>query len=290
MKYCPKIRDTCSSMHDTQHAMRRASHKGFTLSEAMMALMILGLVCSSVLVVINRCVASAADSALRMHAFETARQNMEKLLACDSVKESVEYGASDRYPDIKWTSVVETFYEPIGNRMWVRAVCSAEYEDSQGETQTIKLTHWLTNVTKEQLLQIMKEQEAQDQQFLADQIVETIEEAAEYAGVKEETIEQWLENGMLTMENGAFIKNNLDIYKRNNGKPSEDDKKLQVQTETDLVQLRQQLGTTAGQPAPGQTDRQNELDPVTGLTYQELERMDFNQIFELLKKQQGKEF
>lgn len=290
MMYCPKIRNTDSSIHDVQHAMRRASHKGFTLAEAMMALMILGLVSSSVLVVISRCVASTADSALRMHAFETARENMEKLLASDSIKESAEYGASDRYPDVKWETVVETFYEPIGNRMWVRAVCSAKYEDSQGETQTIELTHWLTNVTKEQLLQIMKEQEAQDQQFLADQIVETIEEAAEYAGVKEEVIEQWLENGMLTTENGSFIKNNLDIYKRNNGKPSEDDKKLQVETETDLVQLRQQLGVTGGQATPGQKDRQNEVDPATGLTYGELEGMDFNQIFELLKKQQGKEF
>lgn len=248
-----------------------------------MALTILGLVASSVLVVINRCVASAADSALRMHAFETARENMETLLAANSVEETVEYGRSDSYPDIAWQTVVETFYEPVSNRMWVRAVCSAEYEDSQGETQEIELTHWLTDVTKEQLLQIMKQQEQQDEQFLAEQIVETIEEAAEYAGVDEETIEQWLDNDMLTAEDGSFIKHNLDIYKRTGGKPGEEDKKQQVESEDELVQLRQQLSQTGAQETPELQDWQDKTDPTTGLKYGELEQMDVREIFEFLK-------
>jgi prepilin-type N-terminal cleavage/methylation domain-containing protein len=285
MSYCSKTRDVPRDPSDE----RRATGNGFSLVEVVTALSILALLSSSVLVVISRCVASAADSTLRMHAFETARENMEKLLASNSVKESAEYGTSDKYPEIEWQTIVETFYEPITNRMWVRAVCSAEYEDTQGQKQTIELTHWLTDVTKEQLLQIMKQQEQQDQQFLADQIIGTIEEAAQYAGVNEETIEQWLNDGMLTTENGSFVKNNLDLYKRTNGKPTDDEKKLQAGSEAELLQLRQHIGPSDGQNLSGQKDWQNEIDPATGLTYGELEQMDFNQIFELIKKRQGKE-
>ncbi|GAI98044.1 unnamed protein product [marine sediment metagenome] len=116
--------------------------------EALTALIILALVSSSVLVVINRCMASAADSALRMQAFEIARDNMETLLSKDSAEEMVEYGSSDKYPAIQWQTAVETFYEPMTERMWVRAVCSAEYADIAGDVQTIELTHWLTALTK----------------------------------------------------------------------------------------------------------------------------------------------
>ncbi|MFA5252310.1 MAG: type II secretion system protein, partial [Phycisphaerae bacterium] len=74
----------------------------FSLVEVMTALIILALISSSVLVVINRCMASAADSSLRMQAFEVARDNMETLLSRDEVEETVEYGSSDKYPEIKW--------------------------------------------------------------------------------------------------------------------------------------------------------------------------------------------
>ena len=83
--------------------------KAFSLVEVLMAVAILALTCSSVLVVIERCVTSAAESALRMRAFEVARENMEQLLASASVKESIEYGQSEKYPDIGWQTVVETF-------------------------------------------------------------------------------------------------------------------------------------------------------------------------------------
>jgi len=269
---------------------RRATGNGFSLVEVATALIILGLLSSGVFLVVSRCVASAADSALRMHAFEIARENMEKLLASNSVKEMAEYGTSDQFPEIKWQTVVETFYEPVTNRMWVRAVCSAEYQDMQGQAQTIELTHWLTDVTKEQLLQIMKQQEQQNQQDLADQIIETIEEAAQYAGVNEETVEQWLNDGMLTTENGSFVKNNLDLYKRTAGKPTDEQKKLQVASQAELLQLNQNISKMGGQKTPDQQDLQNKVDPTTGLTYEELDKMDFSQIFELIKKQQGKEF
>ncbi|MDD5064763.1 MAG: type II secretion system protein [Phycisphaerae bacterium] len=132
----------------------------FSLVEVVTALIILALISSSVLVVINRCMASAADSSLRMQAFEVARDNMETLLSKDAVEETVEYGSSDKYPEIKWQTAVEMFYEPAvmgQEQLWVRGICSAEYTDVEGEAQTIELTHWLTSLTKEQLLEMLKQ-------------------------------------------------------------------------------------------------------------------------------------
>ena len=194
----------------------------FTMPEVMAALIILAMVCSSVFVVIDRSMASLADSSLKMQAFEAARENMEVLLASDSVSEKTEYGTSDKYPAIQWQTTVETFYEPITTHMWIQAVCSAEYIDSQGEVQTVELTHWLTDLSEQQLLALMnrmQEEELEDQQ-----IVETVEEAAEYAGVDVETVEQWLENGMQTTEDGFFIISELDLYQQTDGNPTPEDR------------------------------------------------------------------
>jgi prepilin-type N-terminal cleavage/methylation domain-containing protein len=255
--------------------------KAFSLVEVMMALAILALISSSVLVVIDRCVASAAKSALRMRAFEVARENMEQLLASATVKESVEYGISEIYPDIGWQTVVETFYEPITARMWIKGVCSAQYNDPNGQERTIELTHWLTDLTKEQLLQIENRDE-QEQGDLSAELIETMEEAADYAGVEVETLEQWLQNGMLTTEDGSFIKDNLDLYMRSNGNPSAEDKKLQIKSEADLRDRKSKSG--GGSPADRQA-WQDEIDPKTGLTYGELEQMDFSEIWELMQNQ-----
>jgi len=122
-----------------------ATKRAFSLVEVLTALAVLALISSSVLVVINRCVASAADSALRIQAFEVARENMEKLLASTSLEEGVEYGESDKYPEITWTTIVETFYEPITARMWARGVCSAEYKIRKGRSRRLSLpTGWPT--------------------------------------------------------------------------------------------------------------------------------------------------
>jgi prepilin-type N-terminal cleavage/methylation domain-containing protein len=249
-----------------------SNQAAFTLVEVLMALSILALMCSSVLVVINRCAASGADTALRMQAFEVARENMEKLLSMQSVDEMVEYGDSEIYPEVAWQTVVETFYEPIKSRMWLRGVCSAEYLDSKGQVKTVELTHWLTDLSKDQLLDVMSREGEEGQ--LADQLIATIEEAADYAGVEVETIEEWLENGLLKTDNGSFVKMNLDIYQINKGQPSAEDKQLQVQSEAELIrQMREQSG--------GQDD----IDPKTGLTYDELNNMDISEIWELMKNQ-----
>ncbi len=254
--------------------------KAFSLVEVLMAVAILGLTCSSVLVVIERCVASATESALRMRAFEVARENMEQLLASATVKESVEYGQSEKYPDIGWQTVVETFYEPITARMWIRGVCSAQYFDSDEQEQSVELTHWLTDLTKEQLLQVEKLGEDELEE-LAAELIETLEDAAAYAGIDVVTIEQWLQNGLLTTDDGSFIKDNLDLYMNSNGNPSEEEKSQQAKSLADLKNKRSQSGD-------GSVDEalKNEIDPKTGLTYGELEQMEFSEVWELMQNQQ----
>lgn len=275
-------------------SLRKTKSRGFSLVEAVTALMILAFISTSVLVVINRCMASAADSALRMQAFEVARENMEKLLTANSVKQTAEFGTSDKYPEINWQTVVETFYEPITERVWVRGVCSAEYTDSTGETQTIELTHWLTDVTKKQLLELLRQQQKEQEQLaamVADMVINTIEEAAEYAGVEVQTVEQWVDNGMLTTEDGSFVKNNIDVFKESNGNPTPEAKSQQVESIQELTeQARQKTAETkptdetkpTEPETPTEDDWLNEIDPVTGLTYGELEQMDPWEIWQLL--------
>jgi prepilin-type N-terminal cleavage/methylation domain-containing protein len=254
--------------------------KAFSLVEVMVALAILALISSSVLVVIDRCIASAAASALRMKAFEVARENMERLLASASVKESVEYGISENYPEIGWQTVVETFYEPLTARMWIRGVCSAQYNDPNGQEQTVELTNWLTDLTKEQLLQIEKRDE-DELGDLAAELIETLEDAAEYAGVDVETIEQWLQNGLLTTEDGSFIKANLNLYMDSNGNPDPEEKNQQAKS---IADLKNKNKSAEGAPADQQA-WQDEIDPKTGLTYGELDQMDFSEIWELMQNQ-----
>jgi len=262
-----KCRSEKIVVSDLRLSLQRRS--AFTLPEVMAALIILAMVCSSVFVVIDRSMASLADSSLKMQAFETARENMEVLLASDSVAEKTEYGTSDKYPAIQWQTTVETFYEPITTRMWIQAVCSAEYIDSQGEFQTVELAHWLTDLSKQQLLALMnrmQEEERQDQQ-----IVETVEEAAEYAGVDIETIEQWLENGMQTTEDGFFIMSELDLYQQTDGNPTPEDRARFVsERERTERETRQE---PQGPDDTGETDGpagQPELPDLSTMTFQEL--------------------
>jgi hypothetical protein len=142
---------------------------------------ILGLAASSVLVVIDRCVSSRG---LGLRWSRLARENLEKILARDSVDETVEYGTSERYPDVSWQTVIEGFPEPVTGQMWVRAVCSAQYVDSTGETQRIELTHWITQLSDQQAGQLVGQQDLE--QLEVEQVI--ADEAATYAKVDADTI------------------------------------------------------------------------------------------------------
>lgn len=212
---------------------RWAARAGFSLLEVLTSLAILGLVSSSVLLVINRCVNSAADSALRMEAFQIVRENLEQVLVRDSVEESIVFGISDLYPSISWQTVIEAFPEPVNGQMWVRAVCTAEYTDSKDQPQKIELTHWIAALTDQQAGAILSDEERA--KLEAEQILNTVQDAARYARTNVATIEQWIENGLLTTEDGRFIKYNLDLFVENEGEPSEQDKALQVESIDELA-------------------------------------------------------
>ena len=255
----------------------------FSLVEVVAALVILAFVSSSVLVVFNRYMASAANSVLRMQAFEVARANMEELLTLDSVAESVEFGNSDRYPDIGWQTAVETFYEPLTSRMWIQAICSAEYTDSENEVQTVELTHWLTDVTKSQLLKILEQQQDAIER-LADQVIETLEEAAEYAGVDQQTIQEWVGNGMPLTEEGFYIRGQLDLYRNSGGMPTPEDMMLQAKADAEIIkQTKEQTKQEklSEQDKPRQTGKPRE-EMIPGYTHEELEAMSLEELIKIL--------
>lgn len=222
---------------------------GFTLMEGMAAVALLAFIGATAWVVMQRCMMSAADSAQRMRAFEIARENMEKLLGSASVTESTEYGVSEKFPDVRWQTTVETFYQPITSGMWVRAVCSAEYSDSSGENKTVELTHWLTELTKEQVQELMRRIELK-KQMLAEHIIETEYLAAEYAGVSVETIRQWVQNGMPVTENGEYLKPWLDLYLETNGSPTEEEKQTVISEYPELPAVAQGQTSTDQQAEP----------------------------------------
>jgi Tfp pilus assembly protein PilV len=141
---------------DKNFAGFESFRSAFSLVETAAALLILAIICSGVVIVFDNSVNSAANSALRMQAFEVAEENMEKLLASSSVSENVEYGHSERYPAIEWQTTVETFYEPTTSRLWTRAVCSADFLDISGKQQKVELTNWLTDLTQQQVIDLMK--------------------------------------------------------------------------------------------------------------------------------------
>ncbi len=133
--------------------------------EVVVALGILTTICSAVLVVMNRCIAATIDSQMKMEAFELVRENMEKLLGAESVTLVAELGTSDRNPNIQWQTVIETFKEPVDSGMWLQAVCSASYTDSDGEKQEVELVHWLCELSKRDQQQIQKQQQ-QEREYM----------------------------------------------------------------------------------------------------------------------------
>ena len=133
--------------------------KGFTLVEVTAALIILGMITATVLVVANRAIDTIVLWQTKMEAFEIARENMEKILASSSVSDMVEYGISERHPDINWETTIESFYEPMTENMWIRAICSAGFTDAGGQEQKIEFTNWLASLSKEQVQQILEQKQ-----------------------------------------------------------------------------------------------------------------------------------
>ncbi|MBP7051814.1 MAG: prepilin-type N-terminal cleavage/methylation domain-containing protein [Phycisphaerae bacterium] len=255
---------------------------GFTLLEVMTALAILGLVSSSVLLVIDRCVGSAADSALRREAFELARENLEAVLVRDSVEETIEYGTSEKYADVSWQTVIEAFPEPVSGQMWIRAICSAEYTDSKGQSQKVELTHWIAKLTEQQAGQLIDTEELE--RLEVEQVLPSAKDAADYAGVDADTIDQWVENGLVLTGDGRFVKYNLDVFVKSQGDPSDEEKAKQVISIEELAMAMRTM--QRGLEDADSESQGSGVDPLTGLSYEELQKMDIGEVVELLRQKQ----
>jgi prepilin-type N-terminal cleavage/methylation domain-containing protein len=140
-----------------------ANRKAFTLMEVSVALIIVGMIAATVLIVVNRAIDTVVAWQTKMEAFGIARENMEKLLMKSTVSDLIENGISEKNPDISWETTVESFYEPISNRMWARAICTSKFKDNDGNEQKVELTHWITSMSKEQVKQILESQAQQKQ-------------------------------------------------------------------------------------------------------------------------------
>jgi hypothetical protein len=69
---------------------------------------------------------------------------------------------------------------------------------------------------------------------------------------------------------------------RSNGNPSPEEKNQQAKSVADLKNKKSMSGEGA---SADQQAGQDEIDPKTGLTYGELEKMDFSEIWDLMQKQ-----
>ena len=258
MKYLSKNRGQMTDDRRQRTQNNRPS-SGFTLVEGMAAVTLLAFIGAGIWLIVEQCSLSATDSTQRMRAFETARDNMEKLLVATSVEESTEYGTSEKYPDICWQTTIETFYQPVDARMWIRAVASADYTDSAGQTQTISLTQWLTELTDEQVNELA-DRKALLEKLLEEHLIDTDELAAQYAGVTVDTIRMWVRNGMPTFEK-AYIKPWLDLYLRTDGQPTELDKERLIAEYPELsatvLKKNQQTESATG------TDSESVMDAAT---------------------------
>jgi len=227
----------------TEEGLSRGLRRGFSLMETLVAIQILTLMCTGIVVVMNRCTETVTNLSREGDALEEARDQMERILARASVQESVESGPSERFAGIEWQTAVEVFDEPVEGTTWARAVCSSQYEDANGQTQTLTLTCWLTRLTEAQLAQL--------RELGGDQVLADLDAAARYAAVPPETLQQWLENGLVLTEEGAFLKANLDLYKRTNGQPTEEEKAQQIRSPEELEDPLQG-GPAQAQPGQGQ--------------------------------------
>jgi type II secretory pathway component PulJ len=245
---------------DTRPKTQDQRPNGFTLVEGMAAVTLLAFIGACVWLVLERCSLSATNSTQRMRAFETARDNMEKLLGDSSVEESTEYGTSEKFPDIRWQTAVETFYLPVSSKMWARAVASADYTDSAGQTQTISLTCWLTELTDEQVEQLA-DRKALLEKLLEKHLINSNNLAAQYAGVTADTIRAWVRNGMPTFER-AYIKPWLDLYLQTDGQPTDQDIQRLI---TKYPELKPTVSkkNLSNQEQPQQTEPATDTEPAT---------------------------
>jgi hypothetical protein len=146
------------------------------------------------------------------------------------------------------------------------------------------LTHWIAKLTEQQAGELMDDEEVAALE--AEQALATAEQAAQYARIDVETLDEWIEAGLKTTEDEAFIKYNLDLFMDSQGEPSDQDKAKQVESIQELAMILRTMQKEMAQVAAGFESE----DPVVqsaaaGLSSEEIENLSLSQIMELLKKQ-----
>lgn len=287
---------------------RTAYQRAFSLIEVMAALMILAIISSSVVVVVNRNMKSAIDSRVKMEAFELARENMEILLASDSVSEMIESGTSEKNPAIWWQNMVESFYEPHTSRMWIRAVCSSGFTDYDGQQQTVELTHWLTDLSKQQMLGILKEnQEQLDEEGLEDEFQTEYffvdkDESGEgwilfsVSGDKARAVERFdtkdeaLQVGQIeAVHLDVDLEENIDRFVEQVG--SEETANANKEIETLLDEIKPDSSDTEAGSSESEQESSDDIDSeelILGYTQAQLNAMSFEEVWAILSEYYNK--
>ena len=89
------------------------------------------------------------------------------------------------------------------------------------------------------------------------------------------------------MKDGAFIKFNLDVYVRSDGKPTGVEKKQQVESMEDLAAFLKDQAEGSGQGTDQIQDTDGK-DSLTGLPQEQLDKMGVGDVMKLLKDQKKK--
>jgi hypothetical protein len=141
--------------------------------------------------------------------------------------------------------------------------------------ETVKLEHGLTEISDQQADQLVAQEDLD--QLAAEQLLQTVDEAADYAGVESKVIEDWVGKGLVKTTEGAFIKYNLDVFLQSDGAPNAEEKRRQVKSiqELALSLKTEQEGLTGIGGAEGQ-----------GPAQQERKNLNMEEVMNLLRQKQ----
>lgn len=120
-----------------------------------------------------------------------------------------------------------------------------------------------------------------EKERLAELIVETDQDAADYAGVDVQTIQQWVENGMARTDDGDYVRAYLDLYKEYDGTPPVEIRYQVVEAYEDLLKPAEEPGEHEPEQPEGPKDNRNEK-LICGYTFDELNQMPFDRLWQIL--------
>lgn len=180
----------------------------FTIVEVLAAMIIVGMIAGSVMVVINNCIESIDEMCVRQEAFELAKENIEKVLLSSKVKESIESGTSDINPEVECEVKIraeDSKTEDGG--MWVQATITSTFKDENNKPQTIEFNTWLTKLTEAEEKQLLRERAIWGNDFDS---VDPVDPADPDVPVEQEQ-PKTIENPQ-TMDEWMMVFDNPDLY------------------------------------------------------------------------------